>query len=493
VTREVLTKNEGKVRRLCNFCHRYRQVSGRTGHSTIDVLSDDDLLYIFNLYRRELNDYDKNTWPWHTLVHTCQRWRHVIFAWPRHLDLRLHCKSKTAAAKAQDIWPTLPIVIHSRPDELHPDDRDDIIDALEHCHRDQIVQITLLHLTRSQIERCAAWMNQPFPVMKSLVLGCYPPCSDDTSVITDAFLGGSAPRLQNVELSGFPVLTLNFLSSSPNIVSLCLEDIRGRGAAHISPGQVATCMSMLKKLEVFSISFESHISFSEPTNQRSPLPCTVLPSLAIFCFRGVSEYLEDLISGVDAPLLEYLHLCLQFFDQPIFDVPQFPQLSQFFHRIEKLRSPLNARIVIFEDRITVCMSSSVGGALQLVFFCTGLDRQISLSAQFCAQCLPHASNLELTRFNHTQTDQQGTRPWLKIFRPFNSLQIIHVREDEFEVEIARALGELTGERVAEVFPMLHTIRLDWFDRVESLVIPLLNPFIDTRQLLDRPVEVQIVR
>lgn len=42
-------------------------------------------------------------------------------------------------------------------------------------------------------------------------------------------------------------------------------------------------------------------------------------------------------------------------------------------------------------------------------------------------------------------------------------------------------------------PMLHTLMLQWFDHFESLVVPLLKPFVDARQLLDRPVEVQIIR
>ena len=384
------------------------------------------------------------------------------------------------------MWPTLPIVIHSDLNKLLPDNRDDIIDALE--HRDRIVQITLMYLTRSQLERCAAWMSGPFPVVQSLYLFCYLPNSDNTPVITDTFLGGSAPCLRRIELSGIPVSTLKFLSSAPNLVYLHLLNITG--AAHVSPGQVATCVSVLKKLEYFCIFFESHRSFSEPTNQCPPPPRTVLPSLVTFSFTGVSEYMEDLISRVDAPLLKSLNL--QFFDQPMLAVP-VPQLSQFLHRIEKLRSPFDAHIVIYEDNFDVCTTSSVGGILSLAIFCTGLDRQISLSAQFCAQCLPRISQLELSRFNHTQTDQQGSRPWLGFLRPFNSLQIIYVWQADLEVQIACAFGELTWERVAEVFPMLHTIRLAWFDRVESLVIPLLNPFIDARRLLDRPVEVQIVR
>ena len=81
------------------------------GRLTIDIFSDDILLYIFNLYRQESKNVD-DMWPWHALVHVCQRWRHIIFAWPHHLDLQLDCGSERAVVKALDIWPAnLPINI----------------------------------------------------------------------------------------------------------------------------------------------------------------------------------------------------------------------------------------------------------------------------------------------------------------------------------------------------------------------------------------------
>src|SRR5579863_8857326 len=116
------------------------------------------------------------------------------------------------------------------------------------------------------------------------------------------FLGRLAPRLQRFELSGIAVPTLpKLLSSAPDLVFLRLGDITG--TEHISPGQLVTCVSMLKKLEYFSICFQSRRSFPKPTNHCPPLTRAVLPSLTTFCFGGVSEYLEDLISRVDALLL----------------------------------------------------------------------------------------------------------------------------------------------------------------------------------------------
>jgi len=103
--------------------------------------------YIFNLYRQDLefrsrNDSESRSWSWswhqwRALAHVCQRWRHIIFAWPNYLDVQIHCGSRTAAAKALDVWPALPITIEGM--SIHKDG-DGIIDVLEHRHsRDQFV------------------------------------------------------------------------------------------------------------------------------------------------------------------------------------------------------------------------------------------------------------------------------------------------------------------------------------------------------------------
>src|SRR5260221_8703098 len=166
------------------------------GRSTIDVLSDDALLCIFDFYRQILKR-DDDTWPWHVLVQVYQRWRYILFAWPLQLDLRLHCKSRTAVAKAQTTWPALPITLQAR------EDGDGMLAALK--GRDRVVRIDLSASTRRALERCAALMQEPFPFLRSLFLRCN---SADPPVITDSFLGGSAPRLQIIDLRGVPFPTL---------------------------------------------------------------------------------------------------------------------------------------------------------------------------------------------------------------------------------------------------------------------------------------------
>jgi len=88
------------------------------GPVTIRTLPDDALVEIFSIYvEGEYQTYEgefgiKRLEVWYALVHVCQRWRNLIFALPRRLNLRLVCMSKTPVKKVLDIWPTFPIVLH---------------------------------------------------------------------------------------------------------------------------------------------------------------------------------------------------------------------------------------------------------------------------------------------------------------------------------------------------------------------------------------------
>jgi len=451
------------------------------------VLSDDVLICIFDLYRQELKDYD-DIWPWHTLAHVCQRWRNVIFAWPHHLDLRLRCRSRTAATKALNVWPTLPISVHSHVSLFVYGD--DIIDALE--HRDRIAGIKLSQLTRSRLARCTSLLQEPFPVLRFLSLNCR---AEYMPVFTDTFMGGSAPRLQKLQLCyvSFPTLPKLLLSAN-DLVDLLLKDITRAG--YISPDTMATCLSMLKRLRFLFIGFESQNSFPNQTN-RPPPPVTraLLPALAEFVFIGLSEYSEDLISRIDAPRLDYLHLL--FFYRPTLD-RDISQLPQFIRCIEKFK-PSNAAttsVRFNHDAIVVSLSSSDGGNfLELGFRCDVSASQHSVLKQIYTQPLPllnHAKVLVLALLPNLrlEADQQDSMIWLGFLRLFNEVQTLWVCGDVLEGYIARVLGELTGERAAEVLPMLHTLKFLGFYLVGPSLTQSLKPFIDVRQLSGRPVVVQ---
>lgn len=451
------------------------------GRSTIDLLSDDVLLYIFDSYRQVVK-HDEGTWPWRLLVSVCQRWRHIILKWPHHLNLLLDCKSRSAVEKAQDVWPAFPMFIRSRYSGDH------VISALK--HRDRVVGIHFSLLSRRQLEICASLMEEPFPALRTLFLRC---CTKDSDapVITDAFLGGSAPCLQRIELWRVPFPTLpNLLLSASNLVHLHLEDITNIG--YISPDVMATCLAMLTRLQYVDISFSSKKSFPDQTNRCPPPPArAVLPAITTFMFEGISEYLEDLMARIDVPLLD--HLVLHLFYQPIIDMRQLPQLICRTEKFE-LKPPVEAKVVFLHNDVDIFLLPSESVYSYLLFRLVGArsEEQLSWLAQICTQCLALLSCVHKLMLNPVYfappppQDWQDLMPWLGFLRPFNSVRILHVHE--LEVLIARLLGELTGERATQVLPMLHTLVLE-SDQSEALLTRILKPFIDARRLLDHPVKV----
>ena len=469
----------------------------RVGRSAIDVLSDDVLICIFNLYRQDLefqihSHSDSESWSWHpwrTLVHVCQRWRHIIFAWPNHLDIRIKCRSRTAAAKALDVWPTLPIGIRSILKDDDPDG--DIIAALE--HRVRIAEVDLSGLSGPQLESCVALMQANFPMLRILSLGC--DAETTTLVIPDTFLGRCAPRLRNVNLSHVPFPTLpKLLLSASHLVELHLEEIPTTG--YISPEAMATCLAVLTRLQSVTIRSPFWRSFPQNQTNQNPPPMSraVLSSLTKLKFGGVSgEYLDDLMARIHLPRLNDLYL--QFFPQPTFGVPKVPQIV---HRIDTFKPPFQAVVYIYDNSTDISVFSPGRGRLGLEFQCTESDNQLSWLTRIFPQLLPLLSQINyLELFDHDAQDDQDSTLWLEFLRPFSAVKTLCFHDQNSLKQIARVLGELTDEGAAAVLPMLDTIM--WFDKtywdpvwdpVKSWLFPIVQPFVDARQLLGHPVVVK---
>lgn len=133
------------------------------------MLSDDALLVIFDFYVDGIQVTKKGVEAWQTLIHVCQRWRSVIFGSPRRLNLQLFCTAGTPVRDTLDVWPPLPLLIRGG-DQAMPG-MDNIIAALERS--DRVCQITLEHVTSSQLEEIYATMQEPFPELTHLQLRAY--------------------------------------------------------------------------------------------------------------------------------------------------------------------------------------------------------------------------------------------------------------------------------------------------------------------------------
>src|SRR5712672_1762082 len=77
---------------------------------TIDVLPDDVLVEIFTFYVN-IDDLYPPLNKWHALVHVCRRWRYLVFASPRRLNLRLKYGGHGPMSEMLDAWPVLPVIL----------------------------------------------------------------------------------------------------------------------------------------------------------------------------------------------------------------------------------------------------------------------------------------------------------------------------------------------------------------------------------------------
>jgi hypothetical protein len=200
----------------------------------IDILPDDVLLEIFEFYIKESVDFEEDslfsgvykglntnlepyptlyipgdwnshtfiipsnffysyrsrektgTEAWQSLVHVCRRWRSLVLASPRHLNLQLCCTPETPAKDTLDVWPALPLIVTG--DIALSSSTDNVIAAFGQS--DRVCKVHL-ELAGYQVEEVLAQIQVPFPELTDLRLFTY----DSRPVIPHSFLDGSAPRL----------------------------------------------------------------------------------------------------------------------------------------------------------------------------------------------------------------------------------------------------------------------------------------------------------
>ena len=437
------------------------------------MLPDDVLLSIFGFCANEQGRRVERVWQ--TLVHVCRRWRSLVFGSPRGLDLQLICTPKTRARDMLDLWPPLPLVITSPWDNseyyrIETTDADNIVAVLE--RRNRVCRIYISKTSNSHLEA----MQESFPELTHLTLW-----SDrkPMAVLPDSFLGGSVPLLRTLWLDGIPFPGLpKLLLFSPHLTDLRLENIPHLG--YIPPDAIATALSTLTSLGNLHLEFQSPLSFPDRASQRPPPPTSfVLPVLAYFWFKGVSEYLDDLVAHIDAPLLK--ELGITFFNQILFDTPQ---LVLFINRTSALRAPERARVIfIGSTRSMIKLSSraSVYGDLSVAILCEDTDWQVSALEQVCT-CLPLLSTVEglyIDAILLNWQDNIENALWLELLQPFTAVKNLYLSE-KFAPHIMPSLQELVGERTTEVLPALQNIFLEGLE-TSGPVQESIQQFIAMRQ------------
>lgn len=436
---------------------------------TISTLPDEILLEIFDFCRTESSSgwiLVRPVLEWHRLAHVCRRWRQIIFSSPRRLDLQLICTYRTPVRKNLRRWPAFPINIDYSTSgnldskSLAPYDKSNVIAALGHPDR---VRRVRLSVTKLQLKKIATVMQRPYPALTHLWLS-----SKDSHVpiLTASFLGGSAPSLEEVCISGIPFPSLpTLLLSTSDLVVLRLYDIPYNGG--LPPETIVARLAALTKLETLFIEFRGW----QLRLQRPPAPPTrsVFPALTTFGFRGASEYLDDLVAQIDTPRLDDLRV---FYIGPLnAQVTQFSQLAQFLSRTADFKPArfTDARVEFRGNTVYIILDApghhhkDVGRrhhCLTVQMSCIGLDRQVSQVARVLAQSaavLADVGRLSIGERVRLPLWRDGMDvEWLELLRPFAAVETLRVSWWSGWL-IARALERATAELAAGLLPALHSL------------------------------------
>ncbi|KAH9046560.1 hypothetical protein EDB84DRAFT_657659 [Lactarius hengduanensis] len=391
---------------------------------------------LLNVFRYYL-DVSPRLWP--GLVHICRKWRQIVFASQQALRLRLFCTPGTPVLKTLDLWPALPIVVQYGGSLAHdppaPEDEDNIMVALK-----QSARVSSIHLavTRSLREAFNA-IEAPFSELEDLVL-----LSQDGGrlALPNTFRWGRHLHSLHLTRITFPALP-QLLCSSRNLVDLQLHGVFK--ALRLSPGALGDALSGMTQLRALSLHFlpiANFVGATSPSRGR-----VVLPAITRLDFRGMSEYLEDLVVRMYAPRLGDT-----FFDELIFDVPN---LRKFINRIKMQKSHSRAE-VLFSGH-TISISFTQPGAptrSELRISHEPLNRKLPSMTEICNRLATFLSGVEDLRVHALTTgqDNMDSEKWAKLIHPFRGTKWFHIAGDLSVLSL-----ELSGKRRRPLLPALHKL------------------------------------
>ena len=367
---------------------------------------------------------------------------------------------------------------------------ENVIAALE--HRDRVCRISLsrFRVPARKLERFLEMMQYACPALTHLDLWNWLDEGEEAAVIPDSFLGGSAPLLQSLQLTdvAFPALPKLLLSAN------YLVDLDLRGIAHagyFSPEVMVASLSSMAQLRYLSLAFDSPRSRPSRASRRlSPMIRTTLPALTVLFLKGVSEYVEDFVARIDAPLLHDVHIA--FFNQLIFYIPQ---LSHFINRIERFNR-LNAMVEFSHSGAFVELSSKADVCIWLSILCKQVDWQLSSVARFCGMSLHQIATLEsltvtinpynppLSHFGQSNIEHSQ---WEELFYPFTNVKNLYLTEN-LGLHIVTALQGFVGESVTHVLPALQSPFINGL-RSSRPTREAANSFVAARQRFSSPIDV----
>jgi len=389
-----------------------------------------------------------------------------------------------------DIWPALPIVIVAE-NMTSKEDVANIIAALRQHNR--VYKIYYRGgQSRDSLLKEFAVIDKPYPVLTSLHL--YSDQRLNVPVLPNSFLSGSAPRLRSLTLDGILYPSVGkLLSSTTNLVQLSLRHIPH--SRYIAPETIVPSLSTLSRLESLSLGLQHPQSRAHRTRQQTPpLTRAVFLNLTFLDLKGDVEYLEDMLSQIETPILDGCNL--RFFNQLVFDTPSlghFIRRTEIFTTIHRSRIEFLSRAVVVTLSGREEMANNDREALQLEISCEPLDWQLSAVAQILNSFLssiPTLECLEIIVSPQLCGDEVEDIQWQEVLHLFTSVKDMTLAFEDSVRLVVPALQGLAGDRATEVLPPLQDLFIGTYSRLPSgPVMKAIGEFITTRRVHGHPLTV----
>jgi hypothetical protein len=254
---------------------------------------------------------------------------------------------------------------------------------------------------------------------------------------------------------------------------------------------MVTLLSVLFSLETLSLEFQS--PQSRPGWEARPPPSerSILPALYEFHFKGVTEYLEEVMTRIDTPQLDDMHIT--FFNQIDFDCPR---LAQFINRTQTLRARDEAHVQFYNGTASVTLrywtSKSGSDDILINISCREADWQLSSIEQVCNFSLHPVSTVQDLYIEHQYSELvwkdnaiENTL-WLQLLLPFTAVKNLYLSE-EFAPSISASLQELVGD---EALPSLQNIFVQGLEPWGPFQKNI-GQFVAARQLSDHPIAISV--
>ena len=388
--------------------------------------------------------------------------------------------------------PPFPLVLDYGPRILKTWSAEDELGLLlASQHLPRVIEI-VLSAPESTLAKLTTSMTEAAPRLETLILHA----QTSEIVLPEQFLEGGAPQLRHLILTGAALSPLQpLLSFATSLVSLVLERIPR--SAYFSPDSLVTQMSAMPLLQILSIGFLSTVPRPGFRGERILPPGhtarTELPALTQLIYRGVSIYIEALLSRIRAPRIEDVDIAL--FNQLTLDAPR---TCSFLRELDTLR-PTLARIDFAETSAHISVSAPLPTASPDVFLsvsCARLDFQVAATAQLCSRLsltLESAEELVLGFHGGAALPEEWRGEvdpglWRGLLAPFRQIGTLRVHV-ALVADVECALR--TNPADQPILPELRELVLLHGSDENGLksATATLSAFVDERDSTGRPVKV----